>query len=85
MADEMKSITAKSGECGARSHRDVGERRAEWAEAYTGEPEVTRLTRIRKRILCILPIDIASKCVSVDEKVAVDMHTMKVGTVTVRK
>ena len=29
MADDMKSITAKSGECGARSHRVVGERRAE--------------------------------------------------------
>ena len=38
MADDMKSITAKSGECGARSHRVVGERRAESGEeAHTGE------------------------------------------------
>ena len=45
-----------------------------------GRAEVTRLTGKRKRILCIFANYIASKCVSVDEKVAVVAGSMKVGT-----
>ena len=66
MADDMKSITAKSGECGARSHRVVGERQAESGRP-TRENRGDTAHRNTKRILCI-GIDIASKCVSVDEK-----------------